>query len=420
MHSRMTGRRRAGALLAALALFSVALVTATSSGAAPSVRGFDGKTITVAGLGIKGQLPGGEFGARARIQRFNDTNEIKGIKIKYEELADDKQDPATALSEARRLVSQVGVFAVVGDISANNPGQYFAQQHVPYFGGGFDNTYCSPKPSTSLWGFSSGGCIVPAKPSFISDIYGAMYKYVSQKTGKKHPTFIVFGTDNASGRNGNRIFAIAAKGAGFKVVGIQNKYPSPPVNDYTPYAQAVLTGDHGSPPDSTFCTGALDCLDMWKVMKAQGYKGIYVHGLYTDQLVKPFDGTAVNGPYTSPSEDTPGVRQLKADLEAWKSGTPVELGAIFGYTSTDMFIQALKGVAKKGKNNITPDNVRKYASTMTWQIKGLMGPEEYPKSTVVTYPACFTIVASDGTAWSTAVPFSCSRKTFAPKDVKVG
>src|SRR5437762_1572102 len=122
MHSRMTGRRRAGALLAALALFSVALVTATSSGAAPSVRGFDGK-------------------------------------------------------------------------------------------------YCSPKPSTSLWGFSSGGCIVPAKPSFISDIYGAMYKYVSQKTGKKHPTFIVFGTDNASGRNGNRIFAIAAKGAGFKVVG---------------------------------------------------------------------------------------------------------------------------------------------------------------------------------------------------------
>ena len=77
-------------------------------------------------------------------------------------------------------------------------------------------------------------------------------------------------------------------------------------------------------------------------------------------------------------------------------------------------------MAKKGTSNITPDNVRKYASTMTWQIKGLMGPEEYPKSTVVTYPACFTIVASDGTAWSTAVPFSCSRKTFAPKDVKVG
>ena len=66
------------------------------------------------------------------------------------EFADDKQDAATALSEARRLVSQVGAFAIVGDVSANNPKDYFVQQKVPYFGGGWDATYCSPKPSTSV------------------------------------------------------------------------------------------------------------------------------------------------------------------------------------------------------------------------------------------------------------------------------
>ena len=86
----------------------------------------------------------------ARFKRFNDTNEIKGVKIKYAEFADDKQDPATALNEARRLVTQDQVFAIVGDVSQFNPVEYFTQQHVPYFGWAFDNTYCSTKPTTTL------------------------------------------------------------------------------------------------------------------------------------------------------------------------------------------------------------------------------------------------------------------------------
>jgi hypothetical protein len=134
-----------------------------------AVRGFDGTTITVAGFGIKSQLPLAELGARARIERFNNDNEIKGIKLRYAEFADDKQDPATALSEARRLVAEVGVFAIVGDVSPFNPGDFLKQQHVPYFGGGFDNTYCSTTPSTSVWGFSFIGCPAPNNPSFVGD-----------------------------------------------------------------------------------------------------------------------------------------------------------------------------------------------------------------------------------------------------------
>ena len=57
----------------------------------------------------------------------------------------------------------------------------------------------------------------------------------------------------------------------------------------------------------------------------------------------------------------------------------MDLGSIYGYTSTDMFIQALKTVAKKGKSNITPENVQKAASTMKWQIEGLDGPEGVPE-----------------------------------------
>ena len=160
--------RRALGLFIVVALVAGVLVTGTA-GAAPSVRGFDGTTVKVASLGIAAQFPGVPVGAQARIKRFNDTNEIKGIKIAYDGFADDKQDPATALSETRRLVAQDGIFAIVGDTSSDNPGAYLKQQHVPYFGWAFDATYCSKKIDTSLYGFGYNGCLVPENPSVMPD-----------------------------------------------------------------------------------------------------------------------------------------------------------------------------------------------------------------------------------------------------------
>jgi ABC-type branched-subunit amino acid transport system substrate-binding protein len=419
---RIGGGTRRGIVVAiVLALSSVGVFgVAGSSSAVPSVRGFDGKTITVAGLGIKAQLPTGETGAEARIKRFNDTNELPGIKVDYKELADDKQDPATALSEARRLVTQVGVFAIVGDISANNPGEYFTQQHVPYFGGGFDDTYCSNKPTTKLWGFSDGGCITASDPSRVTDIYHAMYTNVSKLTGKKHPTFIVVGNDNESGKNGGRVFAIAAQGAGFKVTDVQTEMPQLNVSDYTPYVQAALKGDHGNPPDAMFCEAATQCLNFWQLLKATGYKGAFTHGLFTDILVKPFAGSYVNNPVVNPAENTPGYVQMRKDLAALKPGleSNVDLGTVFGYASTDFFLQVLKKV-KKNKMAITPENVQKVASTFTFELKGVKGPIEYPKATVMVFPACFSNFFSNGTKWETAVPYTCSTKTYSP-NLKLG
>ena len=114
---------------------------------APSVRGFSDGTITVAGIGIAAQFdPGASIGAQARFKRANDDKEVKGITIDYKEFADDQQDPAKSLTESRRLVTQVGVFAIVPDLSDTNAGAYLNQQHVPYFGWAFDDTYCSPTP----------------------------------------------------------------------------------------------------------------------------------------------------------------------------------------------------------------------------------------------------------------------------------
>ena len=77
--SRRSVRATATVLVTALATAGLLALGATGGGAAPAVRGFDGTTIKVAGLGIASQFPGVPVGSKARIKRFNDTNEIKGV-----------------------------------------------------------------------------------------------------------------------------------------------------------------------------------------------------------------------------------------------------------------------------------------------------------------------------------------------------
>src|SRR5689334_10059674 len=129
---RHFGRTRVGigiVCVAALVASVVAVGTGSASGQSGGARGFDGSTITLASMGIASQFaPGIPNGVNARIQAFNDDNEIKGIKLKWTEFVDDKQDVSVSLSEARRLVTQTGIFALVGDVSQTNPGDYFKQQ----------------------------------------------------------------------------------------------------------------------------------------------------------------------------------------------------------------------------------------------------------------------------------------------------
>ena len=398
------------AIATAVAVSTLSIVTVASSSAAPAVRGFDGTTVKVAGFGIKSQLPTSETGARARIQRFNDDNELPGVKIDYLEFADDKQDPATALTEGRRLVTQQQVFAIVGDVSQFNPAEYFAQQQVPYFGWAFDNSYCSHDPSTQLWGFGYSGCIVPVNPAFIGAGGRNLYTYAHAKTGKEHPTVAIVGNDSVSSRSSMRLAKIYYPKAGLDVVGTFNQMPNPPISDYTPYAQAALTADGGKAPDVIVCALATDCIPLYANVKANNYTGIYVSSLYSNLLVKAMEGSAVQTSFGNPIDASTGMDRMKTDLDAFEpgSGAKIDSGTIAGYTSTDMFIQALKTVAKKGKANITPANVQKAAARQTWKLAGVAGPTKYPDSTVSSVQTCGAIFVSDGTQWKTEVPYGCS------------
>jgi ABC-type branched-subunit amino acid transport system substrate-binding protein len=406
-----------GAALAVVLATSV-MVAAGGGGAGAAARGFDGTTITLGGMALASNFePGATNGVEARIKEFNDNNEIKGIKLKFVGMADDKQDPATALSEARRLVTQDQVFAIVGANSQFLPADYLTQQKVPVFGWGFAPMYCSPKTSTSLWAFGWNGCLTNTDPSVVGDGAHTSYAYVSKKTGKKHPTMAIISNDTTGGKTGTEGAKINGTGAGFKVVATSNEMPGSAVSDFTPYVQKMMTADNGKPPDVVQCVLSTDCIPVYDQMKAGGFTGTFISPLYSDLLVKPMAGSVTVTLSVPFSQDTPGIKQLKDALDANKPGSSakVDVGTFSAYASTDMFIQALKAVAKGGKSKITPEAIQKYASTMTWKIDGLSGPVIYPKASVTAYPYCTSASLSNGTAWEQVEPYTCSKKQFPVK-----
>jgi ABC-type branched-subunit amino acid transport system substrate-binding protein len=393
-------------IVTTLVLFAV-IFSATAASGGTSVRGFDGTTIKTGGLVSAANFAGSDLGTKARFKRANDTNEVKGIKFEYIGFADDKQDPTVATSEARRLVTQEGVFAIVPALSPVVPGQYLTDSHVPYVGWGLDNTYCSAKPTTKLWGFGYNGCLTPSDPKVVPDLYGARYEYVKQKSGEKSPTIAMFSNDNQSGTSAMKNASTAAAGAGFKVVYAKPVIPLT-VTDYTPYVQDFMTADNGKPPSVINCLLSVQCVPIWAGVKAAGFNGIFLTSLYTNALVKPLQGTVASVTWNpSPSA---GLTQMQKDFEAITPGTPVTGTNAAAYFAADKFIEAVK---KLPKSKITPENVQKILAKQTWQIEGLVGPNKYPASTAAANPYCQAIFEdTDGATWTQAVPYTCSAKTF--------
>ena len=343
---------------------------------------------------------------KARFKRANDTNELNGIKIDYLGLTDDQQDPAVALTQARRLVTAENVFAIVPTVSAETPGAYLTAQHVPWVGWGIDSSYCTTTPSTSVYGFGYNGCSVPANPPAMPDTYAGLFQYVKTKSGKAQPSVVLFSNDDESGHNSTRLGKVSATGAGFNVVFAAGSVPIT-TSDYSPYVQEWMHSDSGHQPDAIVCQLAVQCIPIWTALKAAGFTGVFETPLYTDALLKALAGTVSIASYNpAPSA---ALTQMQNDLNAVKPGTKIALGSAAGYFGADMFIQAVKKVGR----NITPEAVQQALATQTWQIAGLVGPATYPQSSVVSTPVCGALVSdSDGTAWTVLQPYSCSSKTY--------
>ncbi len=409
-------KKGGGVLLVAVVVgLVVALLTPAVGGAATprAVTASNGK-ITVAGLGYAANFGDAGVGAAARFQRANADKEVKGYTFDYKEFADDKNDPATALSEARRLVTQDGVFAVVPAVSVVTPSDFLTQQQIPWFGSGYDNTYC-PDSGKGGFGFSAYGCLIPTNPKRLPGTQWELLKKELAAKGIAKPTVALLGTDTNSGKVSVQGAASTATGAGFKVVYAKGAFPGPPavVGDYSPYAQALLDSNGGKGPDVIYTSIApTSSLSLINLVKSNGYTGTFLSPFYSTILLKPLTGAYVFLQFAGFESTAKGVKQMETDVQAFKPGTSYSLTVAAGYFAADMFIQAVKNSLKTSKT-LTSAAVQKAASKMTYQIKGTIGPVTYPASYKYAVKSCATLeYDADGSAFTIAQPFTCTTKTY--------
>ena len=287
-------------------------------------------------------------------------------------------------------------------------------------GRGYDFSYCSPKVTTALWGYSAGGCLVPPNPPVIPNTYGQLYTYVKAKTGRAHPTMAIFSNDNASGSNSVKHSTVSAKGAGFNVVHDKADVPTT-ASDYTPYVQQLMTSANGGQPQAIACQVTAQCIPMWTALKNAGYKGSYWHSLGAiAALDSTMQGTVTITTYNN--EPSPGLATMQKAMSAVAPGTQlVGYSNVPAYFDTAMFATAVHTVQAM-KLAITPANVRKVLSTIKWGIPGLVGPISYPASTVAGTPFCSEFLAYTGGTTKMVYPYSCSTRVFkvTPQAEKAG
>jgi len=408
------GKKKRGFALVIVAvvtgLMAALLTPATGGASLPRAVTVD-KTIKVAGLGLaRTYANDAPVGAQARFQRANETNEVKGYKFEFAGFADDNNDPSTALSEARRLVTQEGAVAIVPDVSTVLPIDYLTQQQIPAFGPGYSSAYC-PDGSNG-WAFGVYGCIIRDDPTQVPNSQWQLLKKQLDAKGIKNPTAALIGTDLNSGKVSVAGSASAAQAAGFKVVYAKGAFPAPPavVGDYSPFAQALLTSNGDKQPDVVYSSvPAANSLPIFNLMKTSGYTGTILSPYYSSILLQALKDSYVFVQFAGFEANSKGIKQMDTDVQAFKPGASKTIGLAGAYFGADMFIQAIK-LALKTNKTLTTAAIQKAASGMTYQIKDTVGPTIYPKSYQISNQSCATLLLDDGTAFSIVQPFTCTNK----------
>jgi branched-chain amino acid transport system substrate-binding protein len=381
----------------------------SSCTSSPGARGVTGSEITVKGLvTVLDFGTGASAAAKARFDEANADGEIPcGRKINYLGYADDGGTPDQNLAQARRMVEEDHVFAVVPALSpfTESGGVYMSQQHLPSVGWGLTPNFCASSASdySSIWAFGFNGCIVPQVPNYETPILGAVLTKFYNGATQGKPAAVI-GDDSDSTKRGNVTIAAQFVADGFDLVYNQNPMPGPPtpLSDATPYVVALMTADHGKPPDIIYITsGPLAAFPLAKALRQAGYKGVIMHSTYAPQLAGAAATQYVINNFATAESKTPEMTKILGTLKA-AGVTNIGQPELAGYYSADMFVQILKKVGA----DLTPQRFQQVASSFTYEIPTAIGPTYYPAG-FQAGPPCGELVYSNGTAWSQAVPYVC-------------
>jgi hypothetical protein len=252
-------------------------------------------------------------------------------------------------------------------------GDYLNDQHVPYFGFGFQPDYCGPdKP----FAFAVGGAV-------SCDVLGS-HTFVTTTTSA--PLFEATGEDPAAARvalagdaspattTGNRVVKLSFETTGAEVVTIDNSLPppgSPLPTDYSPFVSALLRDD----PTVISLVLSFDVVEpMAKALRDAGYDGVIQQFVYEDerlalvpQSYPGIDESYVGAPGVgAPVGATDGLSDIRAALDAIGfEAVPMTTNVLYGWGAADMLIRMIQ----EAPGPLTTESITNYANR-GWGYEG--------------------------------------------------
>lgn len=395
-------RRALPVILAVAVLTAAGMGEGGVAGAGRDPRGVTDTTVRVAGLGDAALYGDAAAGARARFERANRDGELPGGRtIEFVRFADDKSDAALDEAEARTLVETDQVFAIVPVVTpAFGANRLLDREQVPVVGWGIAPGFCG-----NDYAFGFNGCPFPPK-DVAGNVWGELVeRYLQDAPGKLQAAIVA--DDDAAGARNLETVAAAAEDVGLEVVYAEQSVPAAGVPDATPVATEIMTADDGGPPDVVFLTGVFpNVIAISGKLRELGYQGLLTNAIgYDPRLVSVQAGAtalAAFAPFES-APDNATMQRLTDDVRAIQPDAALTPQLAAGYFSADLFVR----MARKTGKRLTPERFLEVANDdFTWRMKATAGPTTFPNGHEVPTP-CGSLVLSDGTAFSVAVPYRC-------------
>jgi branched-chain amino acid transport system substrate-binding protein len=375
-------------------------------------RGITDSTITIGCVVTSQSYPGFQQGIQARVAAAN-KQKIAGRTIKVLPCKDDGGSVQSTTQANQSLVTQNDVFAVLAlsDTEVQAPTNFLNQNQVPFFGWGYEPGFCGTR-----WGFGWNGCIAgnavkePIEAISNANVAGAMLKAANLK-----PSQVRFAAqgNTAAGELGNAQFSALYQALGAKVVYSKADYPTTSSGvDNTPYVQSIMA----SKPNIVYLSLPFAAIGpLASALKAAGYKGAimdydnYVPGLLatSPQLASALQGEYVTTQVVPYEQNTPYIKEIKANLASIGDAKELTLGSFMGYAEADMFIGMLQAVGKN-LNTKTFDQKINGGGYVSFKnsMPGGLGKLVWPAGHYL--PAdCAAVVQVKGTGYRVAQPFTC-------------
>jgi branched-chain amino acid transport system substrate-binding protein len=386
------------------ALLMVGAITAGSVAAASGTAGATSSEapIVVGGVWSASTYTGTDVGAEAAFAAFNKAGGLDGRMIKFVGMQDDGQSNTQDLTAAKNLVNQ-HVFAVVPvATSAWDAGAVLAAAKTPYFGMSIDTNWYGQANGFSIIGANPPG---PTTLKKETDSVAVICKAVAG--GCKGKAVAIVGTNDTASKENMKNDAAQYALAGAHVVSQLASIPDPPavVSDYTPYADQLLSSNHGKQPSiiQQVLSPTQD-VSMISELQNLGFKGSdFNFSLYDPRAVSVAKGADTLVTFEPWEAATPAVQTMRQRVLAVNSKAILGQATLIGYWSAEMFIAALK---KAGPNATPASTIKALNSGFTFGVPGGIGTTSYPQdhSALAT---CLSVVTSDGKAYRVAVPLTC-------------